>query len=824
MTRFAMLKALSLFLLLALAGSLTRAQNRIQVNAYDPAQPNGLVLIANNQSFFGLRFLIYRQGESVEISPEHVDLGANAGNGAYSEIEWRSKWEEKSPVILRWARVGDHVIAGRLTAPASVSVLIEAYSPVETGDSWGVFSASPDRRTLLGEQIQSSTPGLRRMLFRVDRDSVSAAHYDNASAAREALVKEGRLKNPAGSDAAVVGRGAALNFELTQDQEVGFLAVLGEDYDAMDREASKLLEKPVDDLLTQAQKGYNRVRPLSGGALGESVTLLSSVINWNRYLWPEKSLEFVAFERRLSNGRPRALRNFSLSWNSLLMAPATAMIDGPLASATIHALLEGQTIDGRTPLHRRLSMSPEPRGEATISTGRSMPPIGALSVWRVYLWTRDLELLAWAYPRLKQWNEWWFADRGDGRAWRDGNFDGLLEFGFDAEIEQGALGARMLPADAKRRFALSESGLEERPQWSEIVPAANQEKPPSPEPGAPLAVKYNDQSHTLEFSTVGLNALYALDVEMLSLMAKELGLASEARMWDARHEKIKTVINAKLWNEEAGLYLDRSWDGRFSKRLSLENFYPLVAGLADEARAKRLVEVLRDPARFGFQSPLPSIARNDPAFDGKSPGRGAVWAPMNYLIYLGLKRYGDDDDAAALAKKSLAIAKSSIARGAGLDDTFSSLEDQPLATVSGPPIAFPGLMVWPAIEELITADPWAGLCFGTPTVTEDASIDRILFSGTPFDVAISPKRTVIRSGGKLEIECDAAVRLRNYRASDRAISFTIESKEQVRVLSPAIQGRKITVSIDEKVLGATSAGASASFKSPPGVHKVLIVR
>lgn len=613
-----------------------------------------------------------------------------------------------------------------------------------------------------------------------------------------------------------------MNFDLSQDQEIGFLAIVGDDFDAMDRDAGKLLEKPIGDLLTLAQTAANRARALSGGALGESVEALSSAVNWNRYLWPEKNLEFVAFERALSMSQAKPLGDYRLSWNSLLMAPAIAMIDGASSSATIHALLESQTLDGRAPLRRRLF--PEGKGDPSVTSGRSMPPLGAFSVWRAYLWTRDLELLAWAYPRLKQWNEWWFADRGDGRLWRDGNFDGLLEFGFDAEIEQGALGSRMLSADAKRRFALSESGVDDRPQWVETAAASGEKPRPSPEPGAPAGVKYNDQSHTLEFSPVGLNALYALDVEMLGLMARELSLTNEVAMWDARREKIRTAIAAKLWNEEAGLFLNRSWDGRFSQRISLENFYPLLAGLVDEARAKRLVDALRDPKRFGFDAALPSIARNDPNYDGHTPGSGAVWAPMNYLIYLGLKRYGYHADAAMVAKHCLALTKSSLTSSGRLDDTFMNLEGR-IAPASAPQqISFPGLMAWAAIEELMTADPWAGLSFGSPTANEEASLDRILYSGTPYDVAIGPKRTVIRSGGKLEIECDAPVRLRNYQASERAISFTIESKQQVRILSPAVNGRKITVSIDEKVLGATSAGASASFKSPPGLHKILIVR
>ena len=57
--------------------------------------------------------------------------------------------------------------------------------------------------------------------------------------------------------------------------------------------------------------------------------------------------------------------------------------------------------------------------------------MGSYVVWKVYQRHQDRDLLEWAYPRLKKWHEWWFHDRGDGQPWRDGNRDGLLEWGSD---------------------------------------------------------------------------------------------------------------------------------------------------------------------------------------------------------------------------------------------------------------------------------------------------------------------------------------------------------------------------------------------------------
>jgi hypothetical protein len=583
-----------------------------------------------------------------------------------------------------------------------------------------------------------------------------------------------------------------------------------------------LTQKPIAETLDRAEKDYESARARSGGALGDSFTLLSRAASWSRSWLPEKQIEHIAINRPSS----RDSRNPVLSWDTFFTATMASMVDGASASQTMKLLVGGQTADGRAPLRRYLQNPP--RDEAAVTAGRSMPPIGALCAWKVYLATHDLELLAWVFPRLRQWNDWWFTNRGDGQAWRDGNGDGLLEWGFDAELEQGQIGARTLSHAAKQKLAFSESGLEDRPQWLDSQSAiADPTNPTQPQPGD--EAKYNDQTRTLEYSTVGLNALYALDTEILMMMARELGLPLEFDKLQLRYEQIRKLVNEKLWSEEDGLYLNRHWDGRFSRRLSPENFYPLVAGLADEERAKRMMATLLDPKKFWGDQLLPSISRDDQAFSEKSAGRGAVWAPMNYLVYLGLKRYGFHNEAAELARKSVSIARAALEKSGKFYDQYSSVDGRPIGAKTDEEgdahkTWFFGLMIWPAVEELISADLWAGLSFGSVAVTEDSRVERVSFSGAKFDVIAGPKRTVVRREGRIEVECESAARLRAYRSNDRAIGFVIEAKERAHILIPASEGRKITVSVDGKVLGSTSAGAAASFKVSAGIHKVLIVK
>jgi hypothetical protein len=826
---------------------------RAIIGAYDSGPLNGIVLGSSEQNIFGLRFLTFRAGEAVEEAPQSYELGDCAPDGSFARLIWRSRFDDKAPFILRWTRVGENAVVGQLSAPSGVRVAIETYRPwsdLRSDPGVTSFFAQDDHRTVFGEDVgnqkagQKTGPQQRNFLLQTDRIGSGAAEYSDPLTMRAILLKEGYAKQPELKQP--VARYSVLSFDSVRGApivapdasfySIGFVAMTGDDFGAMQAESNNLLQKLAAGILDQEERKYESSRVASGGALGPSFTVLSRALNWSRVYLPEKRLDYIALTRR----DDRDLGAAPLSWDTFFNAVVSSLVNDASAESAVRLLLDGLTPDGRAPLRRYLR-NPQ-RDEAMVTAGRSMPPIGALCVWKIYIVTRDLEFLAWAYPRLRQWNDWRLADRGDGQPWRDGNGDGLLEWGFDADLELGQLGARAMSNEKKQRMAFSESGLEDRPQGSGGAPASNQSGA-QPNPNSELAIEqlikrlvdhgdeaaYNDKTHTLEYSPVGLNSLYALDTEILMIMAAELGLQAEVERWRARYDQIRKNVNEKLWSEEDGLYLNRNWDGRFSRRLSPENFYPLAAGLVDPERAKRMIATLLDPKKFWGEYPLPSISRDDPAFAPDARGQGAIWAPMNYLVYLGLKRYGYHAEAAELARKSFAIAQSSLEKSHRYDDQFSSVDGKPVGERSGAEgegqgTYFFGLMVWPAVEETLNADPWAGLSFGSVAATEESRLERIDVSGAKTAVVTGPERTVIRRNGAIEVQCETPVRLRAYQSNDTAIGFVIEVKDRAHIMVPAAKGRKITVSVDDKVLGSAPAGSSASFKVSEGSHKVLIFK
>jgi neutral trehalase len=166
-------------------------------------------------------------------------------------------------------------------------------------------------------------------------------------------------------------------------------------------------------------------------------------------------------------------------------------------------------------------------------------------------------------------------------------------------------------------------------------------------------VPYNKQTHLMELQDVGLNSLYVADCDALAEAAQVLGRKKEAAELKDRAQAFRKNL-ATLWSERDGIFLNRRTDtGEFSRRISPTNFYPLIAHAATKGQAERMVkEHLYNPDEFWGDWVIPSTPRNDPAFKEQEYWRGRIWAPLNFLVYLGLRNYDFPQARKDLAKRS----------------------------------------------------------------------------------------------------------------------------------------------------------------------------
>lgn len=140
---------------------------------------------------------------------------------------------------------------------------------------------------------------------------------------------------------------------------------------------------------------------------------------------------------------------------------------------------------------------------------------------------------------------------------------------------------------------------------------------------------------------VDMSSQMVLMYRNISFICSELGRRDESLQFDAKANNIAQQINTFMWNEQDGFYYNVSDDGTQLKLKNIGGFWPMLAGVADHAKALRLLNHLKDPKSFWRPIPFPSLAADENEYhaDGHY-WLGGVWAPTNVMVIKGLERYG----------------------------------------------------------------------------------------------------------------------------------------------------------------------------------------
>ncbi|MRH41565.1 hypothetical protein GH741_02620 [Aquibacillus halophilus] len=265
-------------------------------------------------------------------------------------------------------------------------------------------------------------------------------------------------------------------------------------------------------------------------------------------------------------------------------------------------------------------------GNGFKSYDRSQPPVGSLIIHELYRKFGDKWLLDEVVDDLLGWNNWFYENRLNGNLLSWGStpyepkFDNYWETAGVNDTFGGAL----------------ESGLDNSPMYDDIP--------------------FDSETHMMKLHDVGLNGLYIMDCQTLAEICEVLGKTEEKDLLISRAESLKGNMS-ELWSESEGFYYNKLTDsGEFSKRISPTNFYALLGNVASQEQARRMVdEHFYNPDEFYGEWIMPSIARNDEAYPDQEYWRGRIWAPMNFLVYLGLRNYDLPDAQKDLVARSKAL-------------------------------------------------------------------------------------------------------------------------------------------------------------------------
>ncbi len=758
----------------------------VSIGAFDPDAWNGIVFLArafNQPTPFALRVGSQSGGflDGEKIFDAVGEVGPHAPDASYCRVAWRHSPRE-ALVTLEWSRVDATTVVGRLSAAKDFQLVLETYFPY-LDVNWGTqgfYAIDASHQAIVGERYFDNVFGpTARFVVMVDRPLFGSGIYPSLAQLRDNMNGSGKLVSSISGEP--TAGAAGLEF-TTEGTAAHFVATLGWDKEALMGQAKDLLAPDrIDTILQERAEAYAGRRPTVKGLFEGAPEAIGNSMFWNTLYAPSTGLIFPSISRHWADGWGGwVVGELDCFFGSLL----TSLEDKAQTAAAIRAILLAQTDTG---------MVPNIAAGTGITPDRTEPPVGSYVTWKVYQRSQDRELLEWAYPRLKKWHEWWFRDRGDGQPYRDGNRDGLLEYGSDRGSTSSRGGRGFLQAGKW------EAGYDDGPAYDEA--------------------SYDPRTYTLNVDDVGLNALYVLDAECLAKMAAILGKNEDGKAFVADYEHIKQLVREKLWNEQDGIFESRYWNGRFVQRLSTANFYPLLAGIPTPEQAKRIMqEHLLNTKEFWGNYVVPTIARNDPAFNDQFYWRGAIWAPTNYMIYEGITRYGYDEVALEYAQKNYDLF---------MDDWKTNQHDNEQYHAWGgngggdTHYTWGTMLCLVALEQYIDMNPWEGLRFGALSPASSGEFRGSIWGGHTYDVAIGPQRTALSRDGKIRFEATAGVVVQKYQPEGPHLSFTLKGKRSVRVTTAEFDSGELNLKLDGKAAAKVRVSQGhASFDVPAGEHTI----
>ncbi|MGO7990471.1 MGH1-like glycoside hydrolase domain-containing protein [Rhizobium leguminosarum] len=472
----------------------------------------------------------------------------------------------------------------------------------------------------------------------------------------------------------------ALRFNLEMMRQGAYAAGVADSAELAIAKAQACLAADAPAAIADAQTGVFE------GALDA----MRDVVAWNT-IWDETNARSYTAVTRIWN-----LGKFAVWFNDQIFAALLAgVFDADLARENMATAMAGATPQGNI---------------ACIVTSndawvdRSQLPFGALVVWQLYQRTGERSMIQASYEALVRNRRWWQDNR-------DPDGFGLLSCG-TSDVGEGLYKGTAFAAR-------NETGMDNSATHDEAI--------------------YDPVTRTLSTFDLGLNCAAALDAEMLSKMAAVLGKYDDAREFAALAERQRTLISQTLWDESRGIFANRQRRGGFVRSLSPTSFYPLLCGAATPAQAARLLEHLSDETTFGGDFVLPNATRDDPAFADNVYWRGRIWPNVNYMVWLGLRRYGFVAAASKLASQSYDLFMKNWREHRIASENYNAVTGEAMDQGDTDPFyIWAAMLPLMAASEIVDFDPWTGwtmrhagrdVVLG-PMVSPSGTLELVVKSGT----------------------------------------------------------------------------------------------
>ncbi len=372
--------------------------------------------------------------------------------------------------------------------------------------------------------------------------------------------------------------------------------------------------------------------------------------------------------------------------------------------------------------------------------GFSQIPILAWGCLMIFNQTNDQELLDLCLPYLDAFLTWYDTER-------DVDNDGLIEYGAYKKISIGDMVQTARFETFDFHATLDKLKLTKHPtrgtggEWYGNIEGVEQ------------------------------TCFLAISERAMVEMCKKTGRIEMMKKYQRRLDKRTKAIREKMWDPKTKFFysIDRDTGEKIYIR-TLQGFLTMTAGLASEEQAKELVKQLTDPSLFWSKYPVTTSAMDEPTFKPDGFWRGDMWPPTNYLVAIGLNRYGYYDIAIELANKMQELVEKydghAYERYNGVDGIGIGVKDY---------------------------------CWGV--VTWSIAVNTIYGIGEDYRTIVIPPNAKGRrlKLGKLEV----------HYPTDTSVELKTAFQREFKVIFPA-QKEKIKVQCDGKTVESKSVAAEAS--------------
>lgn len=651
---------------------------------------------------------------------------------------------ESAQVSIEWQVTGEGVLLGRYTSdtPLPVALLSHGcFAPAE------VEEVSVDRVKL----SQAGVP----LFVRLAGNSEAPLVAGDARQAENALLWPGY--SPSGKAIGIhpmeLAPGAPLYFSLS-----------------LHREPPVPVPSEIDSALASAAQRYQATRMQSAGVVDGMAEALAALAGYSRTYDPKRQQIQTTVNRTWGGPDSPGL---CFGWDNFFTSYVAGWENPDLAAASLEHVvgLYSEKGPAHGPTQRNLIIP--------IVYCRTLETLG------------DLELARRTWPAMMNFMRFWFTDRGDGVAWRDGNGDGLIDAGSSLDPASATVKAIVCSA-------MDETGYDEIPVYS--AGFTDQRRPMLAD-----HVLFDWKTKCLTVSLICQNSLYVASCRKMARMAAKLGDGISQTWLGAEADRVTALIAEKLYDPAHGYYMNRHWDGTFSPVKTLTIFFPLLAGFPDEAVRERLRSALLDPKQFWGDNLVPTVSRDDPAYRDGVDGngnywRGNCWPPTTYMCWLAAREAGWYDVSAMIAEK---VAAQFMQYWTPLGHSY---ENYPAEGAVDHSRIYPGgawggreiRYVWSAmmplclLEEIFAVEPVGdGFQFGNPFLSKEGVWNGFLCQGHRTNATASADLTQVDFGDEWSFESKPGLAIRNFALDAEGVTFQtapLQREADIRIHSRLFKG------------------------------------